>query len=346
MYDEARERRGGADPELPIAKRRIERILQQQVVASIRTLESKISESGRGEKPPPHSISNALYALSRLDNEDPGGEPVVARRRDQSWPCEMYYLTAADPEAVSNALERKVALEKKWHRYASRTGTDTIGQLGERIVRDAFEAAADRFFVGPAWGNVTRVNGRDIPADGGRVGSVDGLVILSSVPPAQGSAIVEVKNQREWIYPRDAALWDIIRNGFAVDAVPIIFARKIYPSAYTYVLQRVGGLGIQTHAQFVPASMKHELADCKDRMGLGFKDLNFDEIVPRNMHGAINVLANQLLEARRRMEIARDLVTPHLSVLASDEHRSERRRHYAELQAALDAQFGRVGGSR
>jgi hypothetical protein len=84
-----------------------------------------------------------------------------------------------------------------------------------------------------------RVNGVDIPARAaGAIGSVDGNVLLSRLPPAQSSSIIEVKNQREWIYPRDPALWDIIRNGFAVNAVPILFARKIYDSAFVYVLER------------------------------------------------------------------------------------------------------------
>lgn len=339
MYDEAREFR--FDPGIITARKRVVSILEQQRAASIRTLEAKIAESGRGDKPPPHLISNAVRQLRSVDQNAPDGTlPVIMMEKRPGWPCEMYYLSAADPDAVARALEVKAALEIRWHRYARRTGPDSIGALGETIVRRAFEDDA-HFFVAPGWGNVTYVNGKYIPANPGPVGSVDGLVFLANLPPDQGSAIVEVKNQREWIYPRDPDLWDIVRNGFAVNAVPIIFARKIYPSAFIYVLRRLGGIGIQMHAQFVPASASRDLEMCKHRLGLGFKDLNFDETVPKSLEKAIPIIASQIAASRRRMEAVRDLAEPHLDVLASDQDRTARRQSYAELQVALDARFGR-----
>jgi hypothetical protein len=235
LYDEAFERRD--DPSFAVALRRVPNILRAQLIASQRTLESKISESGYGIKPAPHVVSNAIRRL-RFPDDDPSLSKVVMVR-DAGYPCELYHLESADPGQVQEALQRKLQLENIWHRLATRNNSlDTIGAIGERIVREAFEASTE-FYVAPAWGNVQRVNGVDIPARAaGAIGSVDGNVLLSRLPPAQSSSIIEVKNQREWIYPRDPALWDIIRNGFAVNAVPILFARKIYDSAFVYVLER------------------------------------------------------------------------------------------------------------
>jgi hypothetical protein len=90
--------------------------------------------------------------------------------------------------------------------------------------------------------------------------------------------------------------------------------------------------------------MRAELEPCKHKDGLGFKDLNFDEVVPRNLHSSIALLPLQIVKARRRMNTVRDLVGPHLDILANPDHpRSERRHHYNELQLKLDQRLGRPG---
>ena len=317
--------------------RRVCNILSQQKIASVRTLEAKISESGLGIKPAPHVISNALRNLTHLD-ETSADEPLVVKMRRNDWPCDMYHLSSTDAVTLRDALTRKIPLEKQWHK---RSTGDALGKQGELIVRQAFEADA-KFFVAPAWGNVMRVNGKDIPARTGPVGSVDGLVILAHLPPQNGSAIVEVKNQREWIYPRDPALWDIIRNGFAVNAVPILFARKIYTSSFTYVLYRLGGIGIQMHAQFLPESEMERLKMCKNRIGLGFKDLDFNETVPKNLQNSISVIASQITSSRRQMNRVKETVLPYLDTLADDTSRTSRLLAYKTVQTLLDQRFGRV----
>ena len=93
----------------------------------------------------------------------------------------------------------------------------------------------------------------------GRKGSVDGFVMLSSLPPSQGAAVIEVKNIREWIYPMELMLWDIIRNGFVVDAVPMILESQDLPF-YVYICT-VSTWRIQdsAHNQFLPIAMEPAL---------------------------------------------------------------------------------------
>ncbi len=315
-------------PELSLARLRITRVLTRHDVCSMRTLESKISESGRGPKPAPHVL---YYAIKTMENDG-----TLRTLRPAAAPCQFYTLATVDPAVLDARLSFLVAEATKWNTAVSRS--DTVGKHGESIVHQAF-VSSPAFYVGPGWGNVEEVNGITIPSSRtGRKGSVDGFIMLSALPPSEGAAIVEVKNIREWIYPMELMLWDVIRNGFVVNAVPVILTRKIYHSTYNYVLSQLGAVGIQLHNQFLPTAMQNDLASCKDKSSLGFKDITFTATPPNHVREAVKVLANQLPNSRARMTVVRATVLPFLDDLANEATpRKVRKSRYVELQTALKA---------
>lgn len=329
MYEEY-ELTNQNSPELLVAKRRVVRNLDRLGAASQRTLESKISESGRGLKPAPHLVYYAIRSL--LD------DGTVAAVHNGN-PCKLYALAdQANSDLVSSTLSQRLALERLWRKTVTKTShaKSAIGKHGEQMLLKAFVDAS--FFAAPSWGNVTLVNNTPIPSNTpGIAGSVDGVVIPNNLTPAEGTAIVEIKNTREWIYPASAELWDIIRNGFAVNAVPIIAARKIYATTFTYVLSRIGGLGLQTHNQLVPPHLSTSLQACKGRLGLGFKDILFVDSPPLHISKAARIIADQIVPARAQMSRVRSLVEPFLGDLANPSvQHGKRRAIYKALQHALD----------
>jgi hypothetical protein len=206
----------------------------------------------------------------------------------------------------------------------------------ESVVKRAF-VSDDRFFVAPCWGNVVDVDGTAIPSSGpGPFGSVDGLVFLSSAIPKHGSAVLEIKNKREWLYPESRFLWDIISNGYTVEAVPVFLTRKIYRSTFVYVRASLRCIGIQLQNQLVPAHLEPDLGSCRTKDSLGFKDLLFTDDPPPHMLQAIGVLANQLPACRERMLRIRGAVLPVLDELADKRTlKSVHQQRYDELQDVL-----------
>lgn len=310
--------------DLGIAMIRVKNILHTQKVACMKTLEVKICECGK-QRVLPHWITEAINKLKITGD--------VIGRRDKEWPCEVFYLAGTKPHILERTLVAKIPLIQLWHDFASRTGSNGFGPIGERVVGQAI--AQSNRIIALQWGNVTHVHGIRLPSDSIRAGSADGLIMLASTLDILG--LIEVKNQRGQIPPCDPILWDIIRKAYAVDAVPILIARLMYPSTKGFVLKRVGGFGINLFSQFAPSSMETILADCKHKNGLGFKDIDFGESPPKGLIHMLEVLAKKMPSSKRRMHRVRHLVQPYLEILSDKTTDvSTREESYRRLQWDLD----------
>jgi hypothetical protein len=247
----------------------------------------------------------------------------------------LFALADADQSLLSTRLSYIGTEYLKWQKLAA---ANTVGYHLESVIKGLF-ADTSNFYVAPCWGNVVDVNAVTIPSSGpGASGSVDGLIFLTTTVPTESATILELKNKREWLYPHNRDLWDIIRNGFVVDAVPVIMTRKIYHSTFSYVLARVGAIGIQLHNQLLPLGLRTDLASCREVGSLGFKDLLFTDSAPSHLKEALKVLAEQIPIARRQMARVRASVEPFLADLASKRTMTAaHKQRYADLQAALDA---------
>lgn len=314
-------------PEINFARLRLTRVLTRYAVASIRTLESKISESGRGSKPAPHIL---YYALQTMINDG-----TVTRESYPGLDTQLYALAAVDSTMLASRLAYIGTEYLKWKAFAT---ANVVGRHLESVIKRLF-ATGSTYYVAPCWGNVVDVNAVPIPSSGtGPYGSVDGLVFLTAIAPEESATVLELKNKRDWLYPSDRDLWDIIRNGYVVNAVPVIMTRKIYHSTFSYVLGRVGAIGIQLHNQFLPPSLQTDLASCRLKDSLGFKDLLFTDFAPQHLQEALSILATQIPVARKQMAKVRKTVEPFLADLASKVTvKAAHQQRYSDLQGALDA---------
>ena len=320
-----------------LARNRIKKSLREQLtVASARTLEIKLSERGPDNMQlanPPHVVTEAIKKLFYFGDVKTVASPDPDDGLPNA-PCKLFTLTSTtiDAAELSQILDVRIYLEQVYYDHASRyrmtlQSPDTIGKCGERAARKAFQSAGG-LIVAENWGDIK---------DPRIIGASDGILYSNVLPVKNAMILVEIKNQREWIYHDAPVLWKHIKNSYNMNAIPLFVARRIYRSAFEYVLKRVGGLGLETRTQFAPPAFEEALTDAKHAYGLDYFDLRFtDEPGPRLLNRT-RALSKQIVIARERMEQALPIVSPYVDILADENVRgNHRRKAYYSLQAALN----------
>ncbi|MCK1330243.1 hypothetical protein IVB57_18085 [Bradyrhizobium sp. CW9] len=90
--------------------------------------------------------------------------------------------------------------------------------------------------------------------------------------PTAGYLGVECKNVRVWLYPQDDDITEALQKCLALNAVPVIIARRI-PYATFAVLSRCGVIIHQTYNQLLPSADAEIAALAKQKDLLGFHDI-------------------------------------------------------------------------
>jgi len=92
----------------------------------------------------------------------------------------------------------------------------------------------------------------------------------------------ECKNLREWLYPTDEALKELILKASGLGAIPVLIARRIHYSTLQNFLEPAGIIAHESYHQYYPPD-HHELAErAKNKNLLGFTDvLASEESQPR-----------------------------------------------------------------
>lgn len=284
-----------------IARRRLLRVLGSHGVALMRTLEQKISDAGPGnQRVDPHILTGARNELERE------GLISIHRRNNVRW----YHLTSTPRSVVA---ERAEAQGRVFDQISRQEFTTRVGQALEIAV---FRSLRDQphFFLG-GYPDLNAhsdailyskdepprtLSGRSLPGDL----RLD-FVLLH---PQHGAAAIEVKNLREWIYPDRQEVRDLLKKACAIDAVPVLIARRYAYSTYS-VLHRCGVVLYQHYNQLYPAS-EAELAALAARKDLmGYHDIRVGNAPDNRLRKFITVdLPNLLPSSRRKFEIYRDLL--------------------------------------
>ena len=140
-----------------------------------------------------------------------------------------------------------------YRRYLAWThNTNLCGHVAEQAVHSSIRslAAEGQLSIAPGKpGHLTRLPNRDKfpgPLDAG------GYWYRARSDPASGVIrfAVEVKNIRNWIYPRSNELWGLLAklSGFP-DVIPVLVSRRIWPMTFPF-FKAVGVLGHQTGKQW------------------------------------------------------------------------------------------------
>lgn len=247
-----------------LAEKRLRNILRKQVVASARTLEQKISDSGpNNQRIDPHILTTVRNILIK---DDIIQQPLHGGIR---W----YHLTDEDPAAVT----KKVTELDVLHRQTQRRQLGVLlGQALEIATFRALQTQTNLEYFGhfPDLDNhddstlyrkvepPSFMSGRQIS------GELDFLVHH----PQAGYAGLELKNVREWFYPDRAEVRDLLLKCCTLNVVPVLIARRIHYSTFS-ILNPCGVIIHETYNQIYPNSAKDLAEKVKDKTLLGYHDV-------------------------------------------------------------------------
>jgi hypothetical protein len=289
-----------------LATKRVESNVRRLVVATRKTLESKVTENGRQRVSPSilgPVIRDMLAAGHLVEDNSFRLGPLLS-------------LPDTPPEDLKRRQEEIRHAVTVFHKYASgsRNGAGVIGKAGEDMIERAFQAS--KTMIPFNWGEAASRQFRGVSLDQ----PSDGLVAIRIAFPGREMtdhiALAEVKNQRGWTTPYDHMPWKLIRNAYQYNVVGIYFSRRIMRSVFWLAFKRVGAIGIETFNQFAPPDIEADIAAARHKYGLGYHDLYFKTDVPSHLQKQVNALPERLMKARDRMNSVRTIVEPYLDALA------------------------------
>jgi hypothetical protein len=267
-----------------LARVRLRLILAHRVAATIRQLEVKICESGPPDKrPEPHILAEAI----RVDLE--AGELRQFRPPGEAGHQEtLFYALAQNyPEPARERINHLLVYYRLHRMLIDRP--EYCSAVLEQIVRASFDAAGGYVFRGK------------LPA----------ATPLDAVYRRGDETVgVEVKNVREWVYPKSGRIWVMIRKCLELDAIPFLIARKL-PYVTHAVFYRLGILSFEFYRQVFSPLAADLLPNIRHTDQLGYKDVI--AVAPNPHPPLVHVLQHAvpgyLQECRQRWNDQRDLLT-------------------------------------
>lgn len=286
-----------------LAEKRLLSILARHGVATMRTLEQKISDAGpNDQRIDPHVLTNVRQDMVAR------GLIQTNRRRGQIW--------YSDPKTDERVRVRRLIELGALHDQTDREQLKKrLGQTLEIAVSRSLIKASQQgllHFIGGFKDldahDDSKLYSKDEPmtfngkaAPNGRC--VDFISIHGNLPAA-----IEVKNIREWIYPNRPEIRELLSKSLALDLVPVLIARRIHFSTWS-VLNLCGVVLHQTYNQRYPLS-DTALADTVKRKDLlGYHDVRVGNDSDVRLDAFIsNNLGQVLPDARARFEEYKDLM--------------------------------------
>ncbi len=210
-------------------------------------VQAKLSEpAGIGKRHiDPHHLTTARH---RLLAEGKIVETAIRTRGG----APIHIVTLAPQRGVATLIDtasaRKRLLQARyfgWTRaHKSRKVPNLIGKAGEVVTHasllEAAATGAGYALLNPSTGQVSTLFNRDVP-----IGPLDNAAALTVFDengyPVPVVVVVEVKNIREWIYPRAAELYQLLSKAAQLQAaqpnqrfVPVLVCRKPHHTLFAY----------------------------------------------------------------------------------------------------------------
>jgi hypothetical protein len=267
------------------AKRRVVRVLRARVVAYRRELERQVCEvgfnfatAGPEDRPEPEHFSRAIEQLAAR------GE--IGQRHVSIGAVKYVFWHSADASdgTIEPVLERKFNAFQVYNR---------IERIPEKSGYHAEWIHHESILSTERWGTVGLQHGKPIKTlDRYRI--ADGTaadVDLAGHHLRTGIRFAgQVKNGREWIYPANKDIWNLLGAAAQLHAVPVFIQRRVPEFLYT-VMKLVGGFAIRTTKQILPPNIHDEhpidglpsVADALKELGF-YSDVDFiDKPLPRHI---------------------------------------------------------------
>lgn len=287
---------------------RIQNILRKLKIATMRTLEQKISDAG----PYNQRVEPLHLTAARKKLEDLG---TVIQEHRQTGP---WYRLSTTPEGewkerlnqVEPILERMQA--GKHHMAVGKTLEIAVYRalLMERPNHglEFFGAFQGHDSSDPRdWKKIeppNTISGESLA--GGK--NLDFVLVHGEA----GLAGIEVKNTREWLYPDSEELHALLRKCCDLNAVPVMVCRR-YAYVTFSVLNRCGIILHQNYNQLLPDSLRDLATLAQDKELLGYHDIRLGNEPNQRLRHFMQKLPRLLPEARNRFAEYKDLLEEFVS---------------------------------
>ena len=255
-----------------IAMSRLPNVLETNSVANLRTLEQKISDQGpEDQRVDPHLLRLALLEVVSTRKQIKEIKPSDSH---VSW----YANAGHDKKTVSVKLATLIPIYEK---VAHGGFPNLIGDALEIVVFRCLQAAVSAdprcSFLGSIdYNGRTDKHGRFKKIDPPlhfMHGTAHGPVDFIFTHPNIGPLLVECKNVREWLYPDDGKIKELLRKSCSTGAVPLIVSRRIHYTTVTNLLEPAGIIAHQSYYQYYPDDDASLIAEVQNKRGLGFSDV-------------------------------------------------------------------------
>jgi hypothetical protein len=277
---------------IAIAERRILSILKKQTVATLRTLEQKISDAG----PNPQRVEPFLISTARNNLVRKGVIRELQRAGGSRW----YHLIAWPQPLVDQRLAELLPI------HAATASGHFIPRLGQTLEIAVYKGLQQQTM--PFLGAFTDLAEHD---DSTLYKKEEPPATLSARPlpnnkrldfllisPTAGPVGLEVKNIREWMYPDRVEIRELFLKCCYFNAVPVLIARRI-PYLTFSVVTRCGGIIHQNYNQLYPFADAPLAALASRKDLLGYHDIRVgNEPDYRLVHFLKTNLPNLLQTAR------------------------------------------------
>jgi hypothetical protein len=258
--------------------------MDDNLAASKIELEAKLIDAHFDHPPfePAHLHDARKYLVSK-------GELIIDRSTTRGGGSPPILLTTDRnnrSRKVDDAAARKRLLMSRYYSYVQ-GGEDARSSLAGPAGELAFQAALTRASVGASIASLTRgmpslprVFGEDVPIgpmDNGFILQPLDKTTLTAIPPYGIHVLVEVKNVREWIYPRTQELYQLLAKSARVQhahpdqkVLPLLVCRKAHITT-TFMAKELGFFVIQAGRQYLPESSLIDpsaLAEMTNELGI------------------------------------------------------------------------------
>lgn len=235
-------------------------------------IQARISDNPwKGSAIDPHHVTPALRELTNEGELRPDSAPTRGGRDVQ-----LFLSTAPRTKtAVEKAAGRKRLLLSRYMGWAKGTPSraGVIGPAAERVFHASIASTGAFTLAQPGGGDVRDFLGLSLP---GPLDSAGFYVPLTNGIPGQPIAVpIEVKNLRDWIYPANTELYQLLDkaarlhvhvNG-AVPIAPVLACRRAHYTTFRMAKQ-LGFFIIETRRQFIGDVEHDKLAEVRAELWL------------------------------------------------------------------------------
>ena len=262
----------GALEGIYLAKRRIQSVLDREIVSHHKTLEQKISEQGpRNQRVDPHLVGLAIFDLLKLNRLRKHTHSATGSR---PW----YANPGTSDTDVATRLDDLAPL------YASVSGDGFGNHTGDALeiivykCLDKIQTDNPRytyqghFHLDAPKNEYGRYRKTQPPRHlGGRTTrkEADFLQFGHDI----GTLCIECKNYREWLYPHHKTIRELIIKADELGAVPVLTHRRIHYTTRTNFLESAGIIAHESYYHYFPADKEQLAEKVKHKRSLGFTDV-------------------------------------------------------------------------